>query len=61
MSNLYNSTDGVTRFIEDITNGCMTISKGTLILRNEEMCNRLSSEINNIEEKLLNSYYINQD
>lgn len=32
MDNLYNSTDGVTRFIEDITNGGMTISKGTLIL-----------------------------
>ena len=31
MNNLYNSTDGVTRFIEDITNSGITLSKGTLI------------------------------
>ena len=61
MNNLYNSTDGVTRFIEDITNGGMTISKGTLILWNEEMSKHLAPEINHIEEELLNSYYINHD
>lgn len=31
MNNLYNSTDGVTRFIGDITNNGITLSKGTLI------------------------------
>lgn len=61
MNNLYNSTDGVTRFIEDITNGGMTISKGTLILWNEEISNKLMPEIAKIEESLLNSYYINHD
>lgn len=61
MNNLYNSTDGVTRFIEDITNGGMTISKGTLILWNQEMANILNKEIEHIEESLLDSYYINHD
>ena len=32
MTNLYNSGDDTTRFIEDITNGGMTISKGPLNL-----------------------------
>lgn len=61
MNNLYNSTDGVTRFIEDITNGGMTISKGTLVLWTQEMANGLQQEIENIEKKLLESYYINHD
>lgn len=61
MNNLYNSTDGVTRFIEDITNGGMTISKGTLILWNEEIANNLIPEINHIESSLLDSYYLNHD
>lgn len=61
MTNLYNSTDGVTRFIEDITNGGMTISKGTLVLWTQEMANTLQPEIKNIEKKLLESYYINHD
>lgn len=61
MTNLYNSTDGVTRFIEDITNGGMTISKGTLVLWTQEMANTLQTEIENIEKKLLKSYYINHD
>lgn len=61
MTNLYNSTDGVSRFIEDITNGGMTISKGTLILWNKETANTLQPEIVNIENKLYESYYINHD
>ena len=61
MNHLYNSTDGVTRFINDITNGGMTISKGTLALWNEEMSNCLESEITKIEESLRNSYYLNHD
>lgn len=31
MNNLYNSTDRVVRFIEDITNGRITLSKVILI------------------------------
>lgn len=61
MTNLYNSTDGVTKFIEDITNGGMTISKGTLMLWTRETANTLQPEIKNIENKLLGSYYINHD
>lgn len=61
MNHLYNSTDGVTRFIEDITNGGMTIQKGTLILWNEDISNKLLPEINKIEASLLESYYINHD
>ena len=61
MNNLYNSTDGVKRFIEDITNGGMTISKGTLILWNEEITSNLMPEINQIEKSLMDSYYINHD
>ena len=61
MTNLYNSTDGVSRFIEDITNGGMTISKGTLILWTKEIANTLQPEIVNIENKLYESYYINHD
>ncbi len=61
MNNLCTSTDGVTRFIEDITNGGMTIQKGTLILWNKDILNKLLPEINKIEASLLNSYYINHD
>lgn len=61
MNNLYNSTDGVTRFIEDITNGGITLSKGTLINWNKELSEKLSPEIKNIESNLLNSYYLNHD
>ena len=61
MNNLYNSTDGVIRFIEDITNGGITLSKGTLIRWNNELSNLLSPQIERIEESLLDSYYINHD
>ncbi len=61
MSNLYNSTDGTTRFIEDITNGGMTLSKGTLALWNQDITNKLQPEINHIENKLLEAYYLNHD
>lgn len=61
MNNLYNSTDGTARFIEDITNGGMTISKGTLCLWTNDIVNKLNPEIQNIEYKLLESYYLNHD
>ena len=61
MNNLYNSTDGVTRIISDITNGGITLSKGTLSNWNNEIKNHLMPQINNIEEKLLDSYYLNHD
>ena len=61
MNNLYNSTDGVTRFIEDITNGGITLSKGTLVNWNNDLSYKLKGEIENIEKSLLDSYYLNQD
>lgn len=61
MNHLYNSTDGVVRFIDDITNGGITLSKGTLTNWNNEICSLLKEEINKIESSLLNSYYINHD
>ena len=61
MNHLPNSTDSVSSFISDITNEGMTISKGTLVLWNEELAQRLNPEIVHIEESLLDSYYINHD
>lgn len=61
MNNLPNSTDGVVSFISDITNKGITLSKGTLINWNNELSNKLTSEINYIENQLLDSYYLNND
>ena len=61
MNNLYNSTDGIVRFISDITNKGISLSKGTLINWNNELSNKLLPELNNIEEKLIDSYFINHD
>lgn len=61
MNNLYNSTDGVVRFISDITNNGITLSKGTLINWNNELSNKLLPELENIEKNLMNSYFINHD
>lgn len=61
INNLPNSTDGVVTFISDITNKGITLSKGTLVNWNNELSNKLSNEINYIENELLNSYYINHD
>ncbi|MDE5538988.1 MAG: transposase [Bacilli bacterium] len=61
MNNLYNSTDGVTRFINDITNGGITLSKGTLINWNQDISLKFSPVIENIEAKLMDSYYLNHD
>ena len=60
-THLYNSYDGISRFIFDITNGGVTLSKGTLHLWNELVSDNLKIEIENIEKKLLESYYINHD
>ena len=61
LNDLYNSTDGVTRFIDSISNGGITLSKGTLINWNTTLSNILEPEIKHIEESLLDSYYINHD
>lgn len=61
MNNLPNSTDGVVAFISDITNKGISLSKGTLINWNNELSNKLINEVNYIEKKLLDSYYLNHD
>lgn len=61
LNNLPNSTDGVTQFVNDITNGGITLSKGTLINWESSLASKLSHDINKIEEKLLESYYVNHD
>ncbi|MEG3036435.1 MAG: transposase [Bacilli bacterium] len=61
MNNLYNSTDGIVRFISDITNNGITLSNGTLINWNNELSTKLSPELENIESNLLDSYFINHD
>ncbi len=61
MNEVYNSTDGVSKFISDITNKGIEISKGTLINWNKELSNKLKLEISNIENSLLSSYYLNHD
>lgn len=61
MNNLPSSIDAVVTFISDITNKRITLSKGTLINWNQELANKLTNEINYIENELLNSYYINHD
>ena len=61
MINLPNSTDGIVQFIKDITNNGITLSKGTLINWECDLKNNLKSDIETIENKLLNSYYLNHD
>ena len=61
MNEVYNSTDGVCKFIGDITNGGIELSKSTLIRWNKELAKKLEKEITEIETQLLNSYYINHD
>ena len=60
-NDIYNSTDGISRFINHITNGGINLSKSTLLTWNKVLKNNLLSEIEKIEESLLNSYYINGD
>lgn len=60
-NDIYNSTDGISRFINHISNGGIDLSKSTLLRWNKELSNKLNSEIENIENNLLNSYYINGD
>ena len=61
MINLPNSTDGIVQFINDISNKGITLSKGTLINWENNLKNNLSSDIQIIENGLVNSYYLNHD
>ena len=60
-NDIYNSTDGISRFISHITNNGINLSKSTLLSWNKTLSENLKSEIEKIEESLLNCYYINGD
>lgn len=61
MVNLPNSTDGIVKLINDISNKGITLSKWTLINWESDLKNNLSGDIQTIEDELLNSYYLNHD
>lgn len=61
MVNLPNSTDGIVSFVNDISNGGITLSKGTLINWENSLANNLFGDVSKIESKLLESYYLNHD
>lgn len=60
-NDIYNSTDGIVRFISNITNGGVTISKSTLLSWNKNLTSALCSVISNIESNLKEAYYVNCD
>lgn len=60
-NDVYNSTDGIVRFISNITNKGIELSKSTIIRWNKELANNLTPEISNIEEKLILAYFLNCD
>ncbi len=60
-NNIYNSTDGIVKFISDITNNGVNLSKSTILRWNNELASKLQPEINHIERYLVDSYYLNCD
>lgn len=60
-NDIYNSTDGIVRFISNITNGGVTISKSTLLEWNKKLSCSLDTVISSIEDKLTETYYLNCD
>lgn len=60
-NDIYNSTDGIVRFISNLTNGGVTISKSTLLSWNKKLSCSLKPVISNIESNLKESYYDNCD
>lgn len=57
----YNSTDATANIISSITNNTIDIKKSTLLNWSRELKERLMPEVENIENKLLNSYYAHFD
>ncbi len=60
-NNIYNSTDGTVRFISDITNNGVNLSKSTILRWNSELALKLQPETNHIEYCLMSAYYLNCD
>ena len=57
----YMSIDNVVKFISAITNNVINLSKGTINNWMNNFSNALEDEINEIENDLLNGYYVNSD
>ena len=57
----YNSTDATQNIISSITYNCLEIPRSTLINWSNEAKEKLMPEIENIENKILNSYYAHFD
>lgn len=60
-NDIYNSTDGITKFISNITNGGINLSKSTILRWNTELSTKLQVEVNYIEGNLIEAYYLNCD
>ena len=60
-NDVYNSTDGIVRFISNITNNGIELSKSTIIRWNKDLAGYLAPEISNIEDKLISAYFLNCD
>lgn len=60
-NDVYNSTDGIVRFISNITNNGINLAKSTILRWNNELANKLTPEISCIEENLISAYFLNCD
>lgn len=60
-NDVYNSTDGIVRFISNITNKGVELAKSTIVRWNHELANEFMPEINHIEDSLVKAYYLNCD
>lgn len=60
-NDVYNSTDGIVRFISNITNNGINLAKSTILRWNNELADKLTPEISNIEANLISAYFLNCD
>ncbi len=60
-NNIYNSTDGIIRFISDITNKGINLAKSTILSWNNLIATKLQTEIEHIEGSLIDTYCLNCD
>ena len=57
----YISTDGVVKFISNISNGKINLSKGTIVNWTNELSKNATTDLEIIKAKLMKSYYTNND
>lgn len=60
-NDIYNSPSGIVRFISNITNNGVNLSKSTILKWNKDLAIKLQPEVNNIEKELTEAYYLNCD